>query len=42
VMLNGEFGALGYLIVALFAGSWLVSLAVYRIKGYDRLELAAE
>lgn len=40
-MLNGEFGALGYLIVALFVVSWLVSLAVYRIKGYDRLDPAA-
>ena len=42
VMLNGEFGALGYLIVALFVVSWLVSLAVYRFKGYDRLELTME
>jgi high-affinity nickel-transport protein len=42
IMLNGEFGALGYLIVALFVASWLISLAVYRLKGYDRLELAAD
>jgi nickel/cobalt transporter (NiCoT) family protein len=42
VMLNEEFGALGYLIVAMFAASWLISLAVYRIKGYDRLEPAPE
>ncbi len=41
-MLNGEFGALGYLIVALFVASWLVSYAIYRVKGYDQLELAAE
>lgn len=42
LMLNAEFGALGYVIVALFIASWLVSLAVYRIKGYDRIEQAAE
>jgi high-affinity nickel-transport protein len=42
IMLNGEFGALGYVIVALFVVSWLISLAVYRVKGYDRLELMAE
>ena len=42
VDLNREFGALGYLIVGVFAASWLVSVAVYRLKGYDRIELAAE
>jgi high-affinity nickel-transport protein len=41
-MLNDEFGALGYLIVAVFVTSWLISLAVYRIKGYDRLEPTTE
>jgi high-affinity nickel-transport protein len=41
-MLNSEFGALGYLIVALFVVSWLLSLAVYRVKGYDALDLVAE
>lgn len=29
----------GYLIVGLFAASWLVSMLIYRLKGYDRLEL---
>src|ERR1700722_848967 len=28
--LNDHFGSLGYLIIAIFAGSWLVSVAVYR------------
>ncbi len=42
VALNGEFGALGYLILALFAVSWIASVIVYRVKGYDRLELEAE
>ena len=30
---------LGYLIVGVFALSWLVSMLIYRLKGYDRLEL---
>jgi high-affinity nickel-transport protein len=34
--LNGNFGVLGYGIVALFVVSWGVSLIVYRLKGYDR------
>jgi high-affinity nickel-transport protein len=41
-MLNDEFGALGYLIIGLFVASWLVSIAIYRYNGYDRLEVAAE
>jgi high-affinity nickel-transport protein len=36
--LNDNFGALGYAIVGLFVLSWIVSLAVYRLKGFDRLE----
>jgi high-affinity nickel-transport protein len=41
-MLNGDFGVLGYVIVAVFALSWIVSVLVYRFKGYDRLDLAHE
>ena len=37
--LNGHFGALGYLIIALFAASWLVSMLIYKWKGYDDLEV---
>jgi high-affinity nickel-transport protein len=37
--LNDNFGALGYLIIGIFAASWLVSLLLYHLKGYDRLEL---
>lgn len=40
LMLNEDFGALGYAIVALFAICWAVSIAIYRIKGYHRLEAA--
>ncbi len=36
--LNANFGLIGYLIIGLFALSWLVSAAIYRLKGYDRLE----
>jgi nickel/cobalt transporter (NiCoT) family protein len=41
-MLNEEFGMLGYAIVGLFAASWAISIAIYRVKGYDRIELVAE
>jgi high-affinity nickel-transport protein len=34
--LNGNFGALGYGIVALFVVSWGISFLVYRFKRYDR------
>jgi high-affinity nickel-transport protein len=36
--LNSNFGSLGYLIVALFAASWLVSMLIYKLKRYDELE----
>lgn len=37
--LNDNFGAIGYLIIGLFAVAWIVSAAIYRIKGYDRIEV---
>jgi high-affinity nickel-transport protein len=37
--LNENFGALGYLIIAIFAACWLVSAAVYRLKRFDEMEL---
>jgi nickel/cobalt transporter (NiCoT) family protein len=37
VQLNNQFGMIGYLVIGLFAASWVVSLAVYYLKGYDRL-----
>jgi high-affinity nickel-transport protein len=37
--LNDNFGLVGYGIVGLFALSWLMSLAVYRWRGFDRLDL---
>ncbi len=35
---NARFGSLGYLIIAIFVASWLVSLAVYRLGGFDRID----
>jgi high-affinity nickel-transport protein len=35
--LNENFGAIGYLIVAIFVVSWIASIAVYRLRGYDRI-----
>jgi len=37
--LNDNFGTLGYLIVGIFVVSWLVSISIYRLKGYDQLEV---
>ncbi len=38
--LNSHFGTLGYVIVGIFALSWAVSIAIYRIRGYDAIEVA--
>jgi high-affinity nickel-transport protein len=38
--LNNNFGALGYLIIAIFGGSWLLSVIVYRVKRYDEIVIA--
>ncbi len=35
--LNNQFGMIGYLIIALFAASWLISLVIYRLNRYDEL-----
>jgi nickel/cobalt transporter (NiCoT) family protein len=37
--LNDNFGVIGYVIIGVFGASWLVSIAIYRIKGYDTLEV---
>jgi len=39
--LNNNFGTLGYLIVGLFVLSWIVSIAVYKWRRFDDLELSA-
>jgi high-affinity nickel-transport protein len=37
--LNDNFGMIGYLVIAIFAVSWIVSAMIYRVRGYDRLEI---
>jgi high-affinity nickel-transport protein len=37
--LNDNFGSLGYVIIAVFALSWIVSALVYRLKRYDEIEI---
>ena len=36
----GNFTALGYLVVGIFAASWLTSLAIYRVIGYHEIGFA--
>jgi nickel/cobalt transporter (NiCoT) family protein len=38
--LNDNFGTLGYLIIAIFALAWLLSIAIYRIRRYDEVEVS--
>jgi high-affinity nickel-transport protein len=40
--LNGNFGVLGYCIVGLFALSWVVSIAIYKLRRFEDLELSVE
>jgi high-affinity nickel-transport protein len=37
--LNANFGILGYVIIGVFALSWLASVLIYRAKGYDAIEV---
>ena len=39
--LNDNFGTLGFFIVGLFAISWIVSIAVYKWRRFDDLEVGA-
>jgi len=39
--LNGDFGEIGYLIISIFAASWLVSGLIYRLKRYDEIEIGS-
>ena len=40
-VLNNNFGAIGYLIIGLFAAAWGISVIVYRVKRYDAIETAS-
>jgi high-affinity nickel-transport protein len=37
--LNDNFGTIGYVIIGVFIISWIVSSVIYRLRGYDRLEV---
>jgi high-affinity nickel-transport protein len=37
--LNENFGLIGYLIIGVFVISWVTSIAIYRLRGYDRLSM---
>ncbi len=39
--LNHNFGSMGYVIIGLFAASWLASALIYRLRGFHRLERAS-
>ena len=39
--LNDNFGTLGYVIIVLFLLSWIVSIAVYKWRGFDHLDTEA-
>ncbi len=37
--LNDNFGTLGFAIIALFIAAWVISILVYRYKGFDRINV---
>jgi nickel/cobalt transporter (NiCoT) family protein len=37
--LNSHFGMVGYLIIAIFVVSWVTAAVIYRVRGYDQLEI---
>lgn len=39
--LNDSFGMLGYMIIGIFVASWAISVMLYRLKGFDRIEVNA-
>ena len=39
--INDNFGIVGYIIIGIFAVSWIGSVALYKLKGYDKLEAPA-
>ncbi|WP_027824393.1 HoxN/HupN/NixA family nickel/cobalt transporter [Laribacter hongkongensis] len=40
--LNDNFGTLGYIIIAVFIASWLISMLVYKYKDYEKIEIRHE
>ena len=39
--INDNFGVLGYVIIAIFLAAWIGSVVVYKVGGYDQLEVRA-
>jgi high-affinity nickel-transport protein len=39
--LNDNFGTIGYVIIGIFALSWLTSTVIYRVKRFDEIEIKA-
>ena len=37
--LNNNFGTLGYVIIGIFMVSWIASVALYKMKGYDDIDV---
>jgi high-affinity nickel-transport protein len=37
--LNDNFGVIGFVIIGVFAASWVVSVIIYRINRYDEIEV---
>ena len=40
--LNSNFGVLGYCIIGIFALAWIVSIAIYKLRRLEDLELTPE
>ncbi|MGB6870803.1 MAG: HoxN/HupN/NixA family nickel/cobalt transporter, partial [Acidobacteriaceae bacterium] len=40
--LNDNFGMLGYCIIGIFALAWIVSIAIYKFRRFEDLELTSE
>jgi high-affinity nickel-transport protein len=40
--LNGNFGALGFAIVGVFLVSWAGSTLIYKLRGYDEMDVAGD
>jgi high-affinity nickel-transport protein len=36
--LNNHFGLLGYVIIAIFVVSWIVSVLLYKLNRYDEID----
>jgi nickel/cobalt transporter (NiCoT) family protein len=39
--INDNFGVLGYIIIGIFLVAWIGSVVVYKVRGYDELEVSA-